>query len=71
LNLVAQNAQIGQTKKVDAKSCRHHADVKFISCALGSKVQLIVSGDKHLLEMDGFRKISVIKPQTFLADYIK
>jgi putative PIN family toxin of toxin-antitoxin system len=46
-------------------------DDKFISCALASRTKVIVSGDKHLLNISGFRGVEVLTPRSFLEMYIK
>lgn len=45
-------------------------DEKFISCALGANCKFIVSGDKHLLDVSGFRGIHVLKPAAFVKEYL-
>lgn len=42
-------------------------DNKFLEAAVAGKVDYIVSGDNHLLELDSFREIPVIKA----ADFVK
>lgn len=46
-------------------------DDKFLSCALASRTKVIVSGDKHLLVVSGYRGIEVVKPRTFIEKYLK
>lgn len=45
-------------------------DDKFIACALASGSRLIVSGDKHLLDVDGFSGIEVLKPKAFVDRHL-
>jgi putative PIN family toxin of toxin-antitoxin system len=42
-------------------------DNKFLEAAVAGKVKYIVSGDKHLLELESFRGISIIKANEFIA----
>jgi putative PIN family toxin of toxin-antitoxin system len=42
------------------------ADNKVLECALEGIADLIVSGDKHLLDMKMFRGIRIITPKEFL-----
>ncbi len=44
----------------------HPADNKFIECALEAKANYIVSGDKHLLKVDSYKKIPIISVNNFL-----
>ncbi len=45
-------------------------DNMFIACAMASDTKLIVSGDKHLLEIDGYEDIKVLKPRQFINAYL-
>ena len=46
-------------------------DDKFIACAIASKTKIIVSGDKHLLDVSGYRGIEVLTPRQFFEKYLK
>ena len=46
-------------------------DDKFLTCALAADCRHIVSGDRHLLQVDGFRGISIIRPRRFLDEYLR
>ncbi len=37
-------------------------DDQVIACAVAAQADLIVTGDRHLLELGGFRGISIVKP---------
>ncbi len=45
-------------------------DDMFIACALASRISLIVSGDKHLLDVDGYQGIQILKPRPFVDAYL-
>ena len=45
-------------------------DDKFIACALVGNTKLIVSGDRHLLDVDGYQDIRVLKPRRFVNIYL-
>lgn len=46
-------------------------DDKFIAAALESGAMIICSGDKHLLDIDGYKGIEVLKPKPFYDKYLK
>jgi len=46
--------------------CRDPADNIILECAVSGKVDFIVTGDKDLLTLKSFRKISIITPKKFL-----
>ncbi len=41
-------------------------DNKFLEAAVGGKVDFIVSGDNHLLELESFREIPIITAREFI-----
>ena len=43
------------------------ADDRYLECALAGRVQFIVSGDQHLLELGEFQEIQILTPAGFLA----
>lgn len=45
-------------------------DDKFIACALGADVKLIVSGDRDLLNVSGFQGIDVLSPANFIKKFL-
>jgi len=44
--------------------------IKFLACAVAGKVKVIVSGDKHLLKVSGYRGIDVLRARKFLDKYM-
>jgi len=45
-------------------------DDKFISCALASNSKIIITGDKHLLNVNGYEGLEIIRPREFVEKYI-
>ena len=45
-------------------------DDMFIACALKSGTKIIISGDKHLLNVSGYKNIKVVNPSQFLKEYL-
>jgi uncharacterized protein len=50
--------------------CADAEDDKFLACALAAGAEIIVSGDKQLLDVTGWRGIEVLRPRTFLEKYL-
>lgn len=46
-------------------------DNKFIACAIEGFAPLIVSGDKHLLDIGEYEGIKIVKPRLFLENYLE
>lgn len=42
------------------------ADNLILACALASQAQFIITGDKHLLKLESFQGIKIIRPREFL-----
>jgi putative PIN family toxin of toxin-antitoxin system len=51
--------------------CVDSEDDKFLACASAGKAELIISGDKHLLDIKEFQGTKVIKPRKFGDEYLK
>ncbi len=67
--LIQQELQIGKivqvTSKVDIVT-EHASDNKFLECALDSKADYVVSGDRHLLNVVAYSKIKMVPVSGFL-----
>lgn len=70
LDLVAVNAEMCPAQSLSAPVCVDPDDDKFFACAVVGKITVIVSGDKHLLQVSGYRNISVLKPREFVDAYL-
>ena len=44
-------------------------DNKFLECAVTARADFVISGDAHLLEFSGFRRIKILSPADFLKQY--
>ncbi len=70
IELVTVHGQFVDTKNVDITVCEDPDDNKFIECAIASDTKIIVSGDKHLLKIKGFKGIKVHNPRAFVEIYL-
>ncbi len=50
------------------KACRDPDDDKYLDCAVNSKANFIVSGDKDLLVLRKYRGIKIVNARTFCED---
>jgi len=71
LALAAVKAEMSTSKHFDTPLCEDPDDDMFITCALSGKCKMIVSGDKHLLKMSGYRGIKVLSPREFVDQHIE
>jgi len=70
LDMLRANAEVISVKCLPEPVCDDPDDDKFLACALAGECKLIVSGDKHLLKVSGFRSIKVLKPREFVNCYL-
>ena len=70
LDLVLVNAHAFPPTVLDSQVCADPDDDKFLACAVASGARSIVSGDKHLLGVSGYRGIEVLRPRAFLEHYL-
>ena len=70
LDVLRANAEVISVRSLSEPVCDDPDDDKFLACALAGKCKLIVSGDKHLLKISGFRSIKVLKPREFVNRYL-
>lgn len=69
LALLAQAATIVNAPELPAAVSADSDDDKFLACALASRTPVIVSGDKHLLQVSGWCDIKVLKPRQMIDRY--
>ena len=70
LDLLTVNSDIVTASPLPEPVSVDPDDDKFIACALVGNTKLIVSGDRHLLDVDGYQDIRVLKPRRFVNIYL-
>ena len=68
--LLVVAAEMHHAEPLSEAVCIDPDDDKFLACALASSARLIVSGDKHLLQVAGYREIEILKPRAFIEKYL-
>jgi len=71
LELFIMNSEIIDTNNLEITACEDPDDNQFLECAIAGKCDLIVSGDKHLLKLNPYREVEILKPREFLDNYLK
>jgi len=66
LEFLAQNEEVVTAPPLPEQVCEDPDDDKFLACALAGRNKVIVSGDKHMLDVSGYQKIEVLKPRKFV-----
>lgn len=71
LDLITVNATIVNATPLSTRVSADPADDVFLAAAISSGTRLIVSGDRHLLDVSGWQGIEVVKPREFLDRYLR
>ena len=64
--LIVKNAEISQCPPLPEQVCTDPDDDKFLACALAARAECVVSGDKALRRVSGYRGIAVVAPRQFV-----
>jgi len=70
LALLVMNAEIIEPPDLPEQVSRDSDDDKFIARALAGGCHVIISGDKDLLSISGYRGVKVVAPREFLESVI-
>lgn len=71
LDFLTIHLRIELCPKISVQVCEDLDDDMFVECALFSGSKVIVSGDKHLLDVTGFNDLDILKPRAFVDKYLK
>ncbi len=70
LDLVAVHSLIVQAVPLPRPVCLDRNDDVFLACALAASTRIIVSGDRHLLAVSGWAGVRVLRPKTFVDEFL-
>ncbi|MBU4298732.1 putative toxin-antitoxin system toxin component, PIN family, partial [Patescibacteria group bacterium] len=65
LEIIVFNSQVVYPKNELNIVKKDHTDNKIIECAVEANASLVVSGDKHLLEIKEYKGIKIVSPKQF------
>ena len=71
IGLVVQRGVFVQPVELKDQVCVDSDDDKFIAAAIGGSAEVIISGDRHLLDVSGHRGLPVMKPAEFVEQFSK
>ena len=69
LYLLAAGSKFVEPADMDKPICEDPDDDEFIAAAIGGTVKTIISGDKHLLDFNGYYGIEILRPSEFIDQY--
>lgn len=70
LTLVATHALVVAAPPLPQAVTADPTDDMFLAAALASGASVIVSGDRHLLAVNGWRDISIVTPRAFVTEHL-
>ncbi len=70
MELVMMYAEIVAAPALEAPVCADPDDDKFLACALAAGAKIIVSGDKHLINIGHFHGIEIFTPRRFVDTFL-
>ena len=70
LDRIALHALLVVPVKLPDDACTNRDDIKFLECALGSRVDCVVSGDRALLRSSGYEGVEVVTPRVFVQRHL-
>lgn len=70
LALLVMTAEVIEAPALPEQVSRDPEDDKFIACAVAGGCELVISGDKDLLEVSGFRGLKIVTPREFLESVL-
>lgn len=70
LALVAVHAEVVDAPDLPEPVCEDPEDDKFLSCALAGAALVVVSGDKQLGRLSGWKGIEVVTPRAFVDRHV-
>lgn len=68
LRFIKNHSKSAHISKTVSNVCADLQDDKFFECAVNSDCTIIISGDKHLLDVSGVMNIDVFKPKEYIGN---
>lgn len=66
-NIILKSSTMIEPSSFKERFCRDESDDKFLACADAAKADLIISGDKDLLDLAEFGSIPILSLSEFLS----
>jgi putative PIN family toxin of toxin-antitoxin system len=71
LDAVTVKSLICAAEPMPEQVCDDPDDDKFLACALASGAKTVITGDRALLRLDGFRGLEITTPRDFVDAYLR
>lgn len=70
LSILTSGCRIVEPEVIENQVCDDPDDDKFLAAAIGGATKIIISGDKHLLDVNGYSGIEILRPAEFIEQYL-
>jgi uncharacterized protein len=70
LRILLKKALFVDAHGLDRPVCRDPDDDMFLACAIAGRADIVISGDKALLETSGYAEIAVLTPREFIDRFL-
>ena len=70
LDRIALHALLVLPAKISGDACADLNDIKFLECAVVSRADCIISGDRALVRVSGYEGIVVVTPRHFVDRFL-
>jgi putative PIN family toxin of toxin-antitoxin system len=70
LDRIVSNALLVVPVELPRDACADRDDIKFLECAVASRAECVVSGDRALLRSSGYERVEVIAPRRFVERWL-
>ncbi len=70
LSMFTTGCRMVEPEAIDKQICEDPDDDKFIAAAIGGEIEIVISGDKHLLDVNGYSGIEILRPADFIERYL-
>ncbi len=70
LSVFASGCRIVEPEVIGEQICDDADDDKFLAAAIGGDAGIVISGDKHLLDVNGYSGIEILRPAEFIDKYL-
>jgi len=71
LRLVVVHGEVIDVPELSQSVAADPDDDKFLACALAAGGALVVSGDRHLLDVTGWQGVRVLRPRQLLEELLR
>jgi putative PIN family toxin of toxin-antitoxin system len=71
LDRIVSNALLVVPAHLPNDACADRDDIKFLECAVASRAECVVSGDRAVLRSSGYEGIEVLTPRRFVERFLE